>query len=148
MPQEEDKKEFARLLVSMGDPGAAAFELFPDADMRGYALEIAQKWPKDPYVIHARKQYERSVDPADVLPTAVEAGRELYERAMKETDNEVFIKLMNLYGKWQGFEKKPDEAGGNTNNTINNNILVLESHGDVDEWGVGIAAQQKRLMGN
>lgn len=139
----EHKRRFAELILKTpGDPFPSALAIFPDNIQR--AMHAAMQWPNDPEVLNILSELKGDVGEMGFLPTKADLGRLVWDMANnKSIETEDRLKAAKLYAEIRGFVEKPAQG---PNVVVNQNrVMIVESHGNDDEWSAKLAQQQRTL---
>lgn len=139
------KEQFAELLLRENEPFKVALVLYPDDT--GRALEIAHKWPIDQQVLAFQQSLKDAEGEITFLPTKADTARLAWTVARNEEryDGETRHKFLKLYAEIRGFIEKPALNVNQTNNVIQNNVMVVRDHGTDNEWESKLQNQQRTL---
>lgn len=136
------KLQYAARLAYGMEEFEAALELFPDNT--GYALWIANSWPKDIEVLTEVQRLRTENGGLDLLPNEAKVLKELWDRLHNSpTAKKDYIAGMKLYAEIRGYVKKtPDVV---IDNTPKQKVIVLPAAPAKDEWEAKAVKQQKDL---
>lgn len=143
--EDDKKREFARLLaMSPANPFEAAQVIYPQPSLMGLALKISQEWPKDPIVVAEIKATEDGLGLEELLNFSKRDYCQTLLTMASKADDASAVKLMALYADIMGYRKKAQDVEATTvnNNTVTNNVLLIDSCGEDDlTW-------ERRMQGN
>jgi len=149
--EDQQKAEYANLLLKERDPFKAAILLFPANTNR--ALWVANHWPHDPVVKEFQKSLLSASDELDFLPTKAELARDIWEKMKGVTTSEgrqiapspdEYSKLAKLYADVRGFIEKPQNNQNIT--VVIPKAIEVPTHGTNAEWEAAAATQQRELL--
>jgi hypothetical protein len=140
--ESELKSAFAYLLVKTNDKFKAALQLVQNDIPK--ALWIAQHWANDVEVLQAKVSLIEAGDDMAMLPTKADLARSLWEMGHSCEHADDRIKALKLFGDVCGYIDKPAPV---TTVTVNQNkVMVVEDHGNNDDWQAKAIAQQQNLI--
>lgn len=141
MAMEEEKRQFAKLIIDGLDENKAAFTIFPKDPANRMKASI--QWSKDSEVLAFTKEILGISAPEKTLPTKEEHISELYGIFR---DGEVGVRerlvASEQISKMQGFISDAKEK----NTTVNNKIMIVTRSATDDDWEKAIQAQQNKLV--
>lgn len=134
----------AALLRQPNEPFRAALTVFGADNIK--ALECAQQWVSDTYVLSKQAELLEKLGEDSFLPNKAMLSRRVWEAAESATDKKEKAALFKLYAEVRGFVDK----GGtniNTNVTLNQNrVMIMRDHGTDDDWERKASDQQLKLV--
>ncbi len=143
--EQQLKEKFAEeLLRNPGDPFKAGLAVF--GMNTGRAMQAAQQWATDPYVMEYKDKLLEERGVRSFLPTKEDLAREIIDFARAIGCPEDKIKAFRLYGEVMGFIEKPAVNVNNNTNIQQNSVMVIKDHGTDDEWEAKLATQQRALV--
>lgn len=142
---DEQREAYAAQLLRTPSPFDAAVVVFGSAKADiGKVAFVASTWPKDPVIIEITQRLLKGKGVESFLPTKEAAMRRIWEWTGSGFDIEQQIKAMKLLGEFSGWISKPDVVIA-PNATINNGVMVIESHGNTETWEESLKRQQTAL---
>lgn len=142
----ENKRLFAKYLIRTPDnPFAAAKVVFPAQDQVGIALEVAQRWVSDAFVLAEQDKLLSTYDAKAYLPTKEMQAKDIYAIAKDDkVATEDRLKAHKQYSELMGFIEKP-APNGQIN--VMQGVIIVKDHGSDDEWEKQAVAHQRALTG-
>lgn len=141
----ESKRLFAQHLIRTPDnPFAAAQIVFPTQAQTGIALQVAQLWPKDPFVIAEQEKLLASPEAKSYLPSKEMQAKDIYTIAEDiHVATEDRLKAHKQYSELMGYIEKP--VPGQIN--VVQGVIVVRDHGTDDDWERKAVEHQRTLTG-
>lgn len=119
-----------------------AFEVCSDTS---FALQIANAWPRDPFVIDEMTRLIGEQGNSSFLPDKEKQGRDIYAICLDDkVDVEVRLKAHRLYAEIFGHIVKEPAAPFGIN--ISQNVMVVRDMGSNEDWERGAIKQQRALL--
>lgn len=135
----------AALLRQPTEPFRAALTVFGADNIK--ALEAAQQWVSDIYVLSKQAELLETLGEDAFLPNKATLARRVWEAAESATDKKEKAVLFKLYGEVRGFVDKGGNTNISTNVTLNQNrVMVMRDHGTDDDWERKASDQQMKLV--
>jgi hypothetical protein len=141
----EQKTEFARFWLALGNPFQAALQVCGDPSNTGLALQLQQDLVNDEFVKSEKVRLLNGKDAVDLLPSKEKQAKDIYDLATNQNIAvEDRLKAHRLYAELRSFIEKPAQ-GGNTTNILNKGVMIVKDHGTEDEWESKVMRQQASL---
>jgi hypothetical protein len=138
----ELKTRFAEALLRTPDePYNAAFAAIGDS---GLALQAANLWARDPFVLSEKIRLCEEHGVKAFLPTKEDQAGALWKMANdKSVEPEDRLKAHRLYAELMGHIEKPSTQ---VTQVVNQGVMIVKDHGSNDDWETRAIAQQKGLI--
>lgn len=147
MEEKIQKRAFGLALLDRPDDAfGIAFNIFRDPQDTGKALQAATEWPRDPEVIALQKEANNDPENAGLLLSKTQAALEVLRRARACQDDEVYVKLMDLYSRILGLIEKATSPSNTTNNVTVTKVIVMPQQLNMQDWSSKAVSQQRGLV--
>lgn len=139
--EKELKTAFAAAwLKNPADPYKAAFSIIADTSE---ALKAAQLWVEDSFVASEKLRLLGEQGISTFLPDKDDLLKMVWAIvANDKIDAEVKLKAGRFYAELRNYIEKPTIGG---NSIVNNGVMVIERHGNDEEWEKECKQQQAAL---
>lgn len=135
MTEEERNKQlksaFAGALLREFNPFKAGVSIFPADKDLAKAIQIANEWPNDEFVIAEQERLLREVGVEGFLPNKAQVANELYkigtDPMAKKGDR---VKALEAYSAIMGYVQKPSTAGEENDTDARLPTFVIKKYKD------------------
>ena len=138
------REKFLEAWLDLDDPVDAALAAFPgistnEAYRVGEELKSIDSLRKEKETLLEEFRSDEAI-----LPSANEYSYEIWKQIKNCQDPVVAVKLLELYGKTQGFLRKLNDGGSKDSVPIHK-VLAVPTTGTEKEWEQALQLQQKKL---
>jgi hypothetical protein len=140
MTVEEQKTAFARAWLKEPDAYKAAFTVIADT---GEAMKAASMWVNDTFVNAEKLRLLGELGQTSFLADKDDLCKLIWSIAINEKIGaDLQLKAGKLYAEVRNFIEKPNQLG---NQIVNNGVMIVERHGNDNQWERECREQQEEL---